>query len=337
MSPGLALLVGILIGAAVVYFLMQARLQARAAVSQDSQDRADNLSETYTQDIEQRLAEQRSQIETEYEQRIATKIEAYQDEHSQQLADLEAEYEARLAALSGTDAAPSTAASTPVVASEPAPPASSARPLDPPPVGAAATVLGVSAGATVLPDPWDEAPVKPPTITPPPEITSDTEPESTPVDTTTAPSAPPIPDPETRPSPASPSQDVSEPQTESPVRLGTTLTAAAAQLEAPLPEFRRSAAQTLGDAAATSRKDVALALPMLGKLTKDPDPTVRVAAVEALRQCGSAKAIPLLKQSLRDPDGDVVAAASEALNRFKGTPKTKPQTQKTKKKRPKNR
>ncbi|MEL6325588.1 MAG: hypothetical protein AAFQ61_01585 [Cyanobacteria bacterium J06626_23] len=97
MSPGLALLVGVLIGAAVVYFLMQARLQERQAVSEESRDRTDRLES----DLEQRLAEQRAELEAEYEQRITAKIEQYQDEHAQQLADLESEYEARLAVLGG--------------------------------------------------------------------------------------------------------------------------------------------------------------------------------------------------------------------------------------------
>ncbi|MEO1591052.1 MAG: HEAT repeat domain-containing protein [Cyanobacteria bacterium J06632_22] len=322
MSPGLALLVGILIGAAVVYFLMQARLQERTSVSNNSQERAASLSATYERDLEQRLADQRSQLEADYEQRITAKLEQYQGEHAQQMAELEGEYQARLAVLEGSDVntgrtsaeqGTDTTTESAIAASEPpSTVAETDRPVRN--AAAAAAVLGVAAGAVVLPDPWEEQPVSPSQPATSQNIATDT------ADISIAPplvaeSAPP------------------------PTQITTIETALPAdtvtQLDNPLPEYRQAAAQSLGKAAATSRKETALALPMLGKLSKDPDPAVRLAAVQALQTSGTAKAVPLLKQSLRDPDSDVVAAASAALNRFKGLSRPKPK--KAKKKRPKNR
>ena len=192
--------------------------------------------------------------------------------------------------------------------------------IDPPPVGSAATVLGVAAGATVLPDPWEELPAIPPEPAAPPEIAVS-------VDVTDIPTTP------TAEKVSVNNAFISTTLAEH--TLTSSVTNAAVQLDHPLPEFRQAAAQALGEAAATNRKAITPALPMLGKLSKDPDPAVRLAAVQALQRCASAKAVPLLKQSLRDPDGDVVAAASTALRRFKGMSRPKPQ--KAKKKRPKNR
>ena len=63
----------------------------------------------------------------------------------------------------------------------------------------------------------------------------------------------------------------------------------------------------------------------LGKLSRDIDPIVRQAAIDALGKIGSIKVIPLLKIAQRDTDSDVVKSASSALEQFKGyrTPKKK--------------
>ncbi|NEP62565.1 MAG: HEAT repeat domain-containing protein [Symploca sp. SIO2G7] len=89
----------------------------------------------------------------------------------------------------------------------------------------------------------------------------------------------------------------------------------------PKPNQNIEYATELGKAAAISRKTAIYAVPQLGKLTKDGDPDVRLAAVTALQNSGSAKAIPFLRYALRDTDNRVVAAASTALSRFKGAKK----------------
>ncbi len=58
-------------------------------------------------------------------------------------------------------------------------------------------------------------------------------------------------------------------------------------------------------------------VPVLGKLSQDPDPTVRCAAISALRDIPSYKVIPFMRRSLRDSDMRVVKAANDAMSRFK--------------------
>lgn len=91
-------------------------------------------------------------------------------------------------------------------------------------------------------------------------------------------------------------------------------------------------ATELGQAAAINRKDALRAVPQLGKLLKDNDAEVRLAAVTALQESSSIKAIPFLRQALRDTDSRIVAAASAALSRFKGSKKPAPKVKPSKKK-----
>ncbi|MEO1181417.1 MAG: HEAT repeat domain-containing protein, partial [Cyanobacteria bacterium J06636_28] len=96
---------------------------------------------------------------------------------------------------------------------------------------------------------------------------------------------------------------------------------------------RAQTAAALGQAAAINRKDAVRAVPQLGKLIKDNDADVRLAAVTALQESGSIKAIPFLRQALRDTDNRIVAAASAALSRFKGSKKAAPKAAKKKRRR----
>jgi gas vesicle protein len=64
----------------------------------------------------------------------------------------------------------------------------------------------------------------------------------------------------------------------------------------------------------------------LEKLAKDPNNTVRYAAIEALGKIKSEKIIPLLQIALKDTDPEVVKCASQTLNRFKGYQITHPKT-----------
>ncbi len=108
-------------------------------------------------------------------------------------------------------------------------------------------------------------------------------------------------------------------------------TVAARPQPANQPELTQKASE-LGKAAAINRKDAIRAIPQLGKLLKDSDADVRLAAVTALQESGSIKAIPFLRQALRDTDGRIVSAASAALSRFKGTKKPMPKQVKPSKK-----
>jgi hypothetical protein len=65
------------------------------------------------------------------------------------------------------------------------------------------------------------------------------------------------------------------------------------------------------------RSETHKAIASLGKLSRDPDSSVRQAAVIALGEIASAKTLPYLKVALRDFDSDVVKSASVAIDRFK--------------------
>ncbi|NEO46753.1 MAG: hypothetical protein F6K55_22590 [Moorea sp. SIO4A3] len=93
--------------------------------------------------------------------------------------------------------------------------------------------------------------------------------------------------------------------------------------------IRGSIASALGKIAAAQgfRAEIKQAIPLIGKLIQDPQPSVRQSAVEALSNIKSEKVIPLLERALRDPDSDVVKSASAGISQFKSyrrTPKPKP-------------
>ncbi|MGD1858754.1 MAG: HEAT repeat domain-containing protein [Leptolyngbyaceae cyanobacterium] len=59
-------------------------------------------------------------------------------------------------------------------------------------------------------------------------------------------------------------------------------------------------------------------LPVLGRLARDANPTVRLSAVQALGQMKSAKRLPILQRSLKDASPAVVAAANAIIAQKKG-------------------
>lgn len=87
----------------------------------------------------------------------------------------------------------------------------------------------------------------------------------------------------------------------------------------PSSEVREAAATAICSVAEANPGTPAMqqAVPVLGKLSQDPDPTVRCAAVSALGNIPSYKAIPFVRRSLRDSDMRVVKAANDAISRFK--------------------
>ncbi|MBE9069239.1 HEAT repeat domain-containing protein [Leptolyngbya cf. ectocarpi LEGE 11479] len=119
---------------------------------------------------------------------------------------------------------------------------------------------------------------------------------------------------------------------QAPAPVAETPIAAPSRPAPSQPNLTQTATE-LGKAAAINRKEAVRAVPQLGKLIKDNDADVRLAAVTALQDSGSIKAIPFLRQALRDSDNRIVAAASAALNRFKGAKKPAPKAKTIKKKR----
>ncbi|MEM9540906.1 MAG: HEAT repeat domain-containing protein [Cyanobacteria bacterium P01_E01_bin.42] len=87
----------------------------------------------------------------------------------------------------------------------------------------------------------------------------------------------------------------------------------------PDPEQRQQIALAIGEAIAGRkvRAESERAIPILGKLSQDPDPAVRCAAVTALAGVDSQAAIPYLQRALKDADSNAIAAASEAIAKFK--------------------
>lgn len=87
--------------------------------------------------------------------------------------------------------------------------------------------------------------------------------------------------------------------------------------------IRQLVASTLGDITQGKpfRAEFQGVITSLGKLCRDPEPLVRLAAIKSLGNIKSAKVIDLLKLALRDTSSDVVEAASQAMNRYKSYPK----------------
>ena len=86
--------------------------------------------------------------------------------------------------------------------------------------------------------------------------------------------------------------------------------------------IRKLTATALSKIAAAngSRSELQQAIPILGKLSRDLEPQVRLSAVEALGAIKSDKAIPFLQQALRDTDRNVAKLASAALSKFRYYP-----------------
>jgi predicted Holliday junction resolvase-like endonuclease len=78
---------------------------------------------------------------------------------------------------------------------------------------------------------------------------------------------------------------------------------------------RRLTASAIGKIAASHklRQEIKQAIPVLGKLTKDEKPQVRVYAVKALSLIASDDVLPFLRRALEDPIGYVNRAANQAL------------------------
>lgn len=85
-------------------------------------------------------------------------------------------------------------------------------------------------------------------------------------------------------------------------------------------KVRALVADTFGEIITEKSKGVEIKqlISTLGKLSRDPDPSVRQSAVTALGKVSSINVIPLLKMAQRDTDSNVVKSASAALSKFKG-------------------
>jgi hypothetical protein len=85
------------------------------------------------------------------------------------------------------------------------------------------------------------------------------------------------------------------------------------------PIVRSHVATALGQivSAHPLRGDVERSIPVLGKLTNDPDLKVRLYAVQSLGTIRSEKVLPYLEKALLSPSGSVMKAANSALQNLK--------------------
>lgn len=90
----------------------------------------------------------------------------------------------------------------------------------------------------------------------------------------------------------------------------------------PNSQIRSQVATSIGQIMAFKvvRSEGDAALSALNRLSRDPHPSVRLAAVEALGKIKSTKVIPMLKLALRDSHTEVVKSASLAISQFKFYP-----------------
>lgn len=93
----IALLVGCLVGIAVVYILMQARIRRQSQALKASQRQLEELERSH----EARLRETTQQLRRDYEVELAQTIEHYQDELSATTLELQQTHETRLKVLQG--------------------------------------------------------------------------------------------------------------------------------------------------------------------------------------------------------------------------------------------
>lgn len=81
----------------------------------------------------------------------------------------------------------------------------------------------------------------------------------------------------------------------------------------------------------TARIEVLNTIPILGKLSKDPDPLVRRLAIQSLSQIKSYQVVPYIIAALHDADTEVVLKASSAINSLKSYNPNQPKTLKSRK------
>ncbi|ASC73821.1 hypothetical protein XM38_047940 [Halomicronema hongdechloris C2206] len=119
------------------------------------------------------------------------------------------------------------------------------------------------------------------------------------------------------PTPAS--APAASPSTTLPVSVTTPLAELTAASYADDAHLRQQVAATLSEAVAVyPPQDRQQCLPLLKRLSRDPDPQVRRVTVEALGRLRSRRALPWLRRALQDANADVVQAAHAAISQFKG-------------------
>jgi len=276
----LGVVLGLLIGAGLVYWTLQSKIEQQ---SQELQ-RSRNAFEELEKSRESRIQAATQALLTDYQNQLAQETDTLKAEHAAEVQALKQDYEARLGEVN-------SAAATPTESAPPAqiPPSPESMGTDPAPGPFASTAEAKIAEFKVA-----EAKMGAGATSEKPSLST---------------------------------QRQSEPP--------TAFSKLAQSVHSTDRNSRRQAAVALGQMVATQGlRAEAQTLPILTKLVRDPDPSVRQSAIAALGNIPSEKVIPLLKQALRDPNGEVVRSAHQTMGKFKfyrTKPAIKPQKPQAKK------
>ena len=323
-------LLGVVIGAVVIYFAMARQVSnqeaairnLRGKLTQADADRdrrikvaTDRLQQDYdarlkaAQGLQQKLQEteaERDRLQRDYAAHLKAAHADAAQQTQQKLAEAEAEhnrrlqteterlrqdYEARLAAAQAAEPLMST---VPTIADPP-------KPVTLPHSDPVEAPLPSASAALITP-------------------------EAEPMIASSAEDSPPAPLASSRSTAMKPSAATTAESNPSALQDVNTLTTAS---YAPKPEVRCQVASEIAATLPTmSAANQARWMPMLKRLTFDIDPTVRLQAVRALGKVKASRSLPLLRRALRDADPTVVAAANLAMSRFKGYSQPQPITRK---------
>lgn len=296
MSLILGIIVGILIGAGVVYMLLSQTISQREKVIQQHQRTIKDLEHRH----ESRLKETVQSLQSDYQQKL-----------EQKKAELSQQYEQHIQSLKQHIIQLKT---TPKQKSSPLPTES---PISASPISATSSSQKHTSQLTInsAPSPLSDQLSTPETLD-----GSDS----------TAPSVESDPLPEPMTTSSAVKHSIEEQLAQRQTLVSSISTMGASQNVNHLPELKKlslSQVSEVREATATAIKAIVTSnlghpaiqqvTPVLGKLSQDPDPTVRCAAVTALGNIPSYKSIPFVRRSLRDSDMRVVKAANDVIGRFR--------------------
>lgn len=288
----LGIIIGLLVGAGLVYLWLKAQLDRKTKelqqshrvleeVSREQEARRQDLVRSLQADYQKQLDAQAQTLTQGHQAKVNAlavesqkqrddQIQALTQTHDAQVRSLQAEIAHLTAQLENLSAAP---------------PAAPAPPEAPPEAPSEAPSEAIANGDS-----------------PPPELAN-----------------PPV-DRVPTPPPVSPAVDLQQRL----VALGQSgqlanSSSIACHASSPDPAIREQVAVSLGQLVASRMvgTDVRRIIPVLDRLSRDPQVHVRCAAVESLGQVRSEQVIPILERSRRDSHPQVVKAASWAIAKFK--------------------
>ena len=283
----LGIIIGLLVGAGLVYLWLKAQLDRKTKelqqshrvleeVSREQEARRQDLVRSLQADYQKQLDAQAQTLTQGHQAKVNALAVESQKQRDDQIQALTQTHDAQVRSLQAE-----IAHLTAQLENLAAPPAAPAPPKVPPEASSEAIANGDS---------------------PPPELAN-----------------PPV-DRVPTPPPVSPAVDLQQRL----VALGQSgqlanSSSIACHASSPDPAIREQVAVSLGQLVASRMvgTDVRRIIPVLDRLSRDPQVHVRCAAVESLGQIRSEQVIPILERSRRDSHPQVVKAASWAIAKFK--------------------